>query len=131
MIYTSYFGKLKTLPTDIIPIAICAKVPTWYTGLHTKILAPSYYCLMDYKNNPDWNKYIERYQRETLSKLDAEEVANMLYTLADSEDIVLLCYEKTGDNCHRNLVADWFIEKDIPCIEWSEQLLELEENIEL
>ena len=29
MIYTSYFAKLKALPNNIIPISICAKVPSW------------------------------------------------------------------------------------------------------
>ena len=38
MIYTSYFGKLKSLPKNIIPIAICAKSPNFYNGLEYKKL---------------------------------------------------------------------------------------------
>lgn len=36
MIYTSYFGKLKNLPKEIIPISICGKAPDWWTGLQYK-----------------------------------------------------------------------------------------------
>lgn len=32
MIYTSYFGKLKKLPDNLTPIAICAKCPNGYQG---------------------------------------------------------------------------------------------------
>jgi hypothetical protein len=29
MIYTSYFAKLRKMPNNIIPVAICAKIPEW------------------------------------------------------------------------------------------------------
>ena len=46
MLYTSYFGNMRNLPKTCIPIAICAKPPSWFTGLCCKDLAPSYHCLM-------------------------------------------------------------------------------------
>lgn len=42
MIYTSYFAKLRKIPSNIISIAICAKSPDWYKGLKYKKLAPKY-----------------------------------------------------------------------------------------
>ena len=40
MIYTSYFGKLKSLPKNIVPVAICGGLPEWYHGAWYKKLAP-------------------------------------------------------------------------------------------
>lgn len=52
-IYTSYFAMMRNFPENIIPIAICAKPPTWYEGLVYKKLAPSYDILMQYKTQPN------------------------------------------------------------------------------
>ena len=41
MIYTSYFGKLKSLPKNIVPVAICGGLPEWYHGAWYKKLAPN------------------------------------------------------------------------------------------
>ena len=32
--------------------------------------------------------------------------------------IVLICYEKPDDFCHRHLVANWFNENGVNCKEW-------------
>ena len=42
---------------------------------------------------------------EILNKLDKEEVLKFLDSF--ETDIILLCYEKSGDFCHRHIVADW------------------------
>lgn len=42
MLYTTYFGNLKKLPKNIIPISICGKAPNWWTGRQYKKLAPKY-----------------------------------------------------------------------------------------
>lgn len=41
MIYTSYFGVLKKLPANVIPVSICVKAPAWYSGIQYKKLAPN------------------------------------------------------------------------------------------
>lgn len=51
--------------------------------------------------------YIDVYTNEVLNNLDPEFVVNELTKMANGYDVVLLCYEKSGDFCHRNLVADW------------------------
>ena len=107
MIYTSYFGKLKKIPNTIIPIAICAKNPEWYTGLAYKKLAPTYRILMNWKKMKNEEQYIRDYTEQVLRKLDVRQVYLELQALAKGKDIVLLCYEKTNDFCHRNLVAEW------------------------
>ena len=113
MIYTSYFAKLKSLPKNIYPISICAKVPNWYKGRQYKKLAPKYDFFIKWKENHDNDYYIKCYKEQVLNKLNIEDVIFDLVGILDANkdiDIALLCYEKPDDFCHRHLVADWFNE---------------------
>lgn len=112
MIYTTYFAKLKTLPKDIVPISICAKVPNGYHGLEYKKLAPSYELLSKWKQTNDNDYYIKCYLSQVLQQLEPKEVVTELYNLAATQsapvkDIALVCYEKSADFCHRHLVSAW------------------------
>lgn len=111
MIYTSYFAKLKKLPPDIIPIAICGKSPDWYKGLQYKKLAPKYGFFKIWKENHDNDYYIDCFQKEVLNLLDADDVVNDLMKLSGGKDVALICYEKPLDFCHRHLVATWLNEQ--------------------
>ena len=106
-IYTSYFAKLRQIPDHIVPISICAKAPDCYKGLQYKKLAPKYSFLMKYKQDRNASAYIECFQKEILSLLNQEDVLSELMELSEEKDIVLLCFEKSQDFCHRHLVADW------------------------
>ena len=115
MFYTSYFGNLKNIPKNITPVSIAAKAPDWYTGLQFKKLAPKYGFFMEYKKDHDKEKYIRCFYEQVLNNLDANEIAIQLRKLAENSDIVLLCYEKPTDFCHRHIVANWLIDNGIPC----------------
>lgn len=123
MIYTSYFAKIKELENNnIIPIAICSKVPGWYKGLQYKKLAPKYGFFMEWKKTHDNGCYTGYFQSEVLKDLDVTSVlydlVNMLNDRAGRKDIALICYEKPTDFCHRHLVAGWLKENGINCMEW-------------
>lgn len=120
MIYTSYFGKLKSLPDHIIPISICGKAPNWYKGLQYKKLAPKYDFFMEWKKNHDNDYYIKCFNEQVLSELNPLQVLNELYNLSKDKDIALICYEKPNDFCHRHLVAEWLNKNGIECKEWEE-----------
>lgn len=125
MIYTSYFAKMKNLPYGYIPISICGKAPDYYSGLQYKKLAPKKDFFLEWKENHDNNFYIEQYNSRVLNGLNPYEVVNDLTLLLPPQiqmlnsitncpiwanpniNIVLLCYEKPDDFCHRHLVADW------------------------
>ena len=126
MIYTSYFGKLSSLPKDIIPISICAKPPEWYNGLQYKKLAPTYDILMKYRKDGDKEAYTKSFKSRVLGKfVNASEAVFDLGKLADKDnnyysfDICLLCYEKPSDFCHRHLVAEWLRQHGYECKEWT------------
>jgi uncharacterized protein (DUF488 family) len=57
--------------------------------------------------------YKDTYKKETLDKLNQDEVLNNLMIFSKGEDIVLLCYEAPDKFCHRHLVASWFEEVGI------------------
>ncbi len=61
---------------------------------------------MKYKADGDKEYYIEHFNKEVLDPLDPKEVYEEL-----GEDAILLCWEKSGDFCHRYLVSKWFKEK--------------------
>lgn len=120
MIYTSYFGKLKSFPDNIVPMAICAKAPNWYKGLQYKKLAPKYDFFMKWKENHD-NDYYERcFAEQVTGKLSADTVVNELKEMVgdNSKEICLVCYEKPTDFCHRHLVAKWLRDDNYKCWEW-------------
>lgn len=123
MIYTSYFARLRFLPDNLVPISICGKAPDWYTGLQYKKLAPKYDFYMQWKQNHNNDYYIKCFNEQVLANLDAHSVVTDLMQLIDKpenrgESMVLVCYEKPTDFCHRHLVADWLNHNGILCKEW-------------
>ena len=133
MVYTSYFGKMKSFPPNVIPIAICGGIPDWYKGLWYRKLAPKWEFFQVWKQTHDNDYYIRNFNELVLNKISANRVAAdiqlmlPLETRAEmqssvwlNEDIhvVLLCYEKPGDFCHRHLVSAWLNEHGYKCEEW-------------
>ena len=101
---TSYFSKYRGRHG----ICIARYSPSGWRGRVYSALAPSQSLLRWYKFSWLGKKereaeYKERYREETLNSLDPKVVYDRL-----SENSVLLCYEKSGDFCHRRLVAEWF-----------------------
>ena len=59
MIFTSYFGKMRKLPENVFPVAICALSPSWYTGTHYMDLAPTVELLINWKVDRDYDTYTQ------------------------------------------------------------------------
>lgn len=122
MMATSYFGNLKQISKDniFVPVAICAKSPQWYTGLEYKKLAPTYEILKRYmkEKNEEW--YTREYHKQILEKLDPYQVFREISDMMPDDNHIpcLICYEKPGDFCHRHLVAKWFQDARITCVEF-------------
>ena len=124
MIYTTYFAKLKKLPENIKPIAICAKPPNGYTGPLYRTLAPRYDFFAKYKISGDKEEFTENYIGQVLNQLNPARVVTELYyqlgLAPNTCDIALVCFEKSSDFCHRHLVAEWLRKAGYACEEWSE-----------
>lgn len=107
-IYTSYFAQIRNFPEDFTPVAICGGIPDWYKGIWTKQVAPKWGFFNEWKKNHDNNFYIEHFNNEVLANLTADDfIRNLIAMTNNASNIVLLCYEKPTDFCHRHLVADW------------------------
>ena len=109
-IYTTYFWKVRQLPEGVVPISICAKAPDDFTGAQYKKLAPKWDILQKYKHDGDKESYANSYLNTILGKLDHDEVLDDLWRLSQGNDIALVCYEKSGDFCHRHLAGKWLSE---------------------
>ena len=118
--FTGYFARLKIYKEQgLIPVAICGKSPDWYDGFQYKKLAPKWAFFKEWKDGAhkgDNAYYCKHFKEEVLDKLSPAQVCLDLHQMAEqrlykehkpTHDIILLCYEKPGDFCHRHLVADW------------------------
>ena len=122
MLYTTYFAKIKHLPENIIPVAICAKAPSGFKGFTFTLLAPKYDFFKHYKETGDREHFTKCYNEQVLDRLNPVIIEHALYKLIGkspfTHDIALVCYEKSTDFCHRHLVAKWFDSYGIPCKEF-------------
>lgn len=119
-IYTTYFGNLGHLPPEIVPIAICKKVPIGWRKKTYKRLAPPSDLLLDWQARHDEAAYREEYRRRVLDRIDPELCRIYLTeTLGEGHDVALVCYERPEKFCHRHLVAEWFREHGIACNEYT------------
>jgi uncharacterized protein (DUF488 family) len=96
---TSYYSKSANHPNAI---SIAGKSPDWFKGREYKKLAPKYWFFKKYKEDGDWEFYIDQYYKEVLDLLDPKQVYEEL-----GQDAVILCWEAPGKHCHRHLVAEW------------------------
>lgn len=106
---TGYFAQInKYVKAGYVPIAITASNPNWYKGSSMPALAPEWELVSDWKNHRiTWDEYKERY----ISMLERRGIGYALKMLDQFEKVILLCYEKTGDNCHRHLLAEYLNSK--------------------
>ena len=132
MVYTSYFGKLKKVSKLMdgkiyIPYSIAFSTPNWFMGPRIKSLMPDYDLLEDYKTGSiGIERYTNRYKNKVLRDLDVDKVIlelesflpdtvdrrliEMDCSIMETEDIniLLCCYEKPEDFCHRHILSKWF-----------------------
>lgn len=110
MIYTGYYSKVKKYEEEgLTPIAISGTVPSFFKGAAWKWLAPKWQSFAEWKNGEMDNfQYSEKYIEEVLEKLDKEELRELILSVKDP---VFICYEKSGDFCHRHILADWLEDK--------------------
>lgn len=107
MIYTGYYAKIKEYEkAGLTMISIAGKAPSFYNGVQYKKFAPTYEIFNKWKSGEIDNfGYNDAFKVEVLDKLSKDEVKQFLNSF--DTDIILLCYEKSGDFCHRHIVADW------------------------
>jgi len=101
-IFTGNFAnKKKYLKTGLAPISIARFNNYCNVALYPKLAPPPHIIFLDEK------RYRQVYE-DILNGLDPHKCYAELETISEGNDIVLLCYEKEGQFCHRHIVAEWF-----------------------
>ena len=113
MIFTGYYAKLnKYKEAGLEPVAISGKRPDFYEGLYYSDFAPRWEMFKRWKDGEITN---EGYTKEYKAYLDTLDESEIEFDFQDYDagrkDVVLLCYEKPSDFCHRHVLADWLEEK--------------------
>lgn len=108
-IYTSYFGNMRNLPKDIVPIAVSAFVPKGFIGIRLTSLAPTTSLLEKYKRGDGMSfaLYQQEYKSLILDAQNADNLIARILRLSQGKDVALLCYEKDPLECHRSILAQW------------------------
>jgi len=110
MLFTSYFGKVKKLGSKYKYYSIARITPKWFDGERMEDLAPSYNLLNAYKRGMDEITFSRKYLGEINQILDMD----VIRRIADSKErIVLLCYERSEDFCHRHILAEFLRRRGI------------------
>ncbi len=108
-IYTSYFNNPQVKDFDGVKISIARYKPRF--SLPYKIdgkieeLMPTKFLLLQYKNKEiDFEVYKDGYI-DQLHDLKNRIIGKIL---SYDKDLVLLCYEKDKNECHRGIFSDWW-----------------------
>ena len=106
MICTSYFANRKNFPDGVI-CGVC-RYPPQGLEINFDQLAPSADLLKRLKDK-EIDEFVFEYEyKKYLNSLSKKNWRYLLQTMERlHNNVILCCYEKTGDFCHRHILADW------------------------
>lgn len=92
--------------SDGVRICVMRRVkPEFLFDIWIPTLAPSTELLKSYHDKKvNWEEYERRYKIEVLDK--QKKYLQILIDIVLKNDITLLCWEKTPEECHRRLLAE-------------------------
>ena len=111
MIYTSYYANYRKFK-GMFRVSISRTAPINSYDLQLIKLAPTAELLQNHKSNSITNdEYTTVYNGQLLKLENDGYIAKFVKVLSAlqelHEDVVLLCYEKSGKFCHRHLLAEY------------------------
>ena len=111
MTYTSYYANYRKFK-GMFRVSISRTAPINSYDLQLIKLAPTAELLQKYKSNSITNEeYTSVYHNQLLKLENNGYIAKFVKALSTLQelygDVVLLCYEKKGDFCHRHLLAEY------------------------
>ena len=101
-IFTGNFANIKKYQKiGLLPISI-ARYNSYYHGIiYPQLAPPSNIIRME-------EHFYRPIYEGILNGLDPFKTYKELEQVSDGKNIVLLCYEREGEFCHRQIVAEWF-----------------------
>lgn len=112
-IYTGYHAKAKFYKErGLFTVSISVGNPKNHKpDFHYNILAPSWNMVKSGYGESEYNDLI-------LSRYSAKQVKENLENFANDKNVVLLCFEKDENDCHRSYVKNWLNKNGIECEEY-------------
>lgn len=115
MIYTSYFAKPKKDLENTAYCSIAVGTPKYelpYELRHAYTIKP-YGVFGKYKGEEYAQKYFERLEKIGVDRI----LEDLKQAQGGKKDLVLMCYEKKPEECHRSMFAEWWFFKTGETIE--------------
>lgn len=109
-VYTSYFGMARRFPKEkFIKTAVCYKslrgIGVWNS------VVPDADLVFGMKRGEITKEYYEEQYYKMLLDRKEQIASNIPYLKNGERDVVLLCYEKPEDWCHRHILARYLKEQ--------------------
>lgn len=121
-VWTGYYAQMKKYAqADLVPVSIAYLTPVWYMGETCFELAPPRKLLVGYKDGVVSQKEYTKKYNDFLKTVNWGDVIEKLYIISDKhegKDLVLCCYEKPSDFCHRHLLAEYLTKHGMDVQEW-------------
>lgn len=120
MIRTFYFAGLnRHRPEGFAAVSVSRITPAWFPGPSLPFLAPPIGLVRAAKSGRTGHaQYEEIFRTNVLDRLPGRErLLEIFHDIGPS--LLLCCYEKPGDFCHRHLLAARFREMGIDCEEFN------------
>lgn len=77
--------------------------------------SPEVKLLKAYKNNEiDWETFSRKFKVQLHTSPESKEAIKQIVELSKTRNVTLLCYEKEGENCHRQIVKSLVNQKIKP-----------------
>lgn len=127
-IYTSYYAKMRNLNPNFVCVQISTSKPSWFLYAKDSIpeLFPGWDLVNGIKTGTITEEQYKREYLERLSVMDKSYILNRITEISNmngSKDVVLLCYEKPGDFCHRHLVGEWLGIEELDIDKYNREVL--------
>ena len=121
-IYTGYYSQMKKYrQMGMIPVSIAYLTPQWYDGEVCFELAPSRTLLKRWKQGEiTEEEYKEQYTQFLDNDVQWSKVWKKLKQISTkykNSDLVLCCFEKSEDFCHRHVLAEYLTDTGIDVVE--------------
>jgi len=116
-VFTSYYDKVPMLDKDSYTFVRVSRkeVPEWFSSEYkyvdlSETFGPTTSMLAECHPLENWSAFEPRYKSEILGVLDKDLTLGQFKDMLEAhgnKPLVLLCYETSEQNCHRNLIGEY------------------------
>lgn len=106
-IYTSYFANYKNIPQDYQCVSVANTKPDSLFIPEWELVRPDWSLITSYKNKDITASDLYVYYFKQLDKNPAHHYIEALRSYSAGRPVVLMCWEKDYNECHRKILSYW------------------------